>query len=239
MAKSVLIMTHHKAASTLLRRIVTTCFDPQFTVKDYAGEYWKLQEKQRSWNDVYEMLNSNPHSFFKPVGHIYGPLRLNVDIDTEQFRRVIVVREPVSTIESEYVSFAYTHPVPQAGAARGPFLERRDFLRSIDIDQYATIRTPELAVRYRELQGASSEALVLPYRLLVSDLDEWLREYHSFVGIRYPYLFTKAGVRLRERLSSSGRAIHMSRQQDYKSIKLSSRIRAQVEEEMASYRSLF
>ncbi|MCJ2180435.1 hypothetical protein [Novosphingobium album (ex Hu et al. 2023)] len=235
--QSILILTHHKAASTLLRRILLASPDPRYKVVDYAGTFWKTPEEQKSWSSVYEKLNEDPGRFFKATEHIYGPLRDAVDIDPMGFRRVIIARDPVRTLESEYVSFAHTHPEPEGGKARAAFMERRETMKALTADEYALEAMPRLFKRFTELHEVSDGALILPYEMLIRHRKDTIRRYHRFAGIRVPVALTLATIALLEMKPSV--AVHRSRDTNFANVKLTPAVREEIEAKFAPVSSIY
>lgn len=233
MIQSILVLTHHKAASTFLRRMLTSSLTVRYKVLDYAGDYWKRPAEERRWQSVYEMLNEEPEAYFTDTGHIYGPLRDTIDIDLDRFRRVIVARDPAETLVSEYVSFGFTHPLPpEAGGARKAFLARREAIRAMSVDAYADKAMERLHVRMCELaQAQDASALILPYAQIVRQPAEAIARFLDFANIATPSWMVHRIIRVRQS-HSSGR-MHKSRKQDFKEYRLSDEKRAEISAEFA------
>ena len=239
MVKSTIVLTHHKAASTLLRRLVKLNWDYRFTNVDYAGEYWSAKEQERAFGDVYEKINKQPIDYFDSSDHLYGPLRKSVDHNFEGFTKLIIARDPVSTLHSEYVSFAYTHPAPSRGVPRQAFLDRREKLLIIGLEGYIKERYPELLLRMSELADYSKQqdTFVLPYELILKNRKQFIEKFYQSVGSKVPIALVCFGLNIIERKAGVRR--HRSRNEKFNSVKMSTGLQREIALEFDKYKQLW
>jgi hypothetical protein len=221
MTQSAVILTHHKAASTLLRRLIMLNYDFRFRNVDYAGEYWSAKTSQRTYADVYEKINIAPNKYFSSNGCVYGPLRKPIQLDFHDYKKVIVVRDPVSTLVSEFISFAYTHPLPGDGVPKHEFMERRQKLLEIGLDGYAEMRCEGLFERFTELSKYSKNpySFIVPFELLMRDRLEFIKIFYNSIGSCMSAHLAHGLLTIYE--GKRGPRNHRSRLKDFKSVRLS------------------
>jgi hypothetical protein len=228
--QSTVILTHHKAASTLLRRIILANKDPRFSAHDFAGEYWSSPPTEQKWVDVYHKLNSNPDKYFKNRNHVYGPLRKSIEHEFAEYKKIIIARDPVETLVSSYVSFGYTHPIPTGSLARKVFIEERNRILQISLDDYVLDQMTVLKLRFLELQYYSKQQYshVVPYDEIVSDPRAAISKIYRIIGSRMPVSVTMFVIKLLER--RKGVHKHRSRERNFPNLQLSNGVKKEVYE---------
>jgi hypothetical protein len=127
---------------------------------------------------------------FKPQGYVYTVFGGAIEgiPQMEEFRTVLILRDPRDVLTSMYYSSAYSHTVPDAtGNKRRYFLERRAHTRDISIDQFAL----EYAERERAIYQRYTDVLVRKqagihltcYEDMTADFDTWFNDLLAYCGL--------------------------------------------------------
>ncbi len=124
---------------------------------------------------------------FKPQGYVYSNFGGVIEgiPNIEAYRIILMVRDPRDVLTSMYYSSAYSHAVPAATSdKRADFLQRREYIRQISIDQFVL----ENAERERVIYQRYTDLLVYQYPYLhltryeemLSDFDIWFNRLLAY-----------------------------------------------------------
>jgi len=124
---------------------------------------------------------------FHPKGYLYSSFNGWVrDIPgIDDYRKLLVIRDPRDVLTSQYYSTAFSHPIPGRHKRRG-FEHRRERARSLTIDEHVLERVGRLRAVY---ETYATEVLhrpnlrVLTYERLVGDFEAWLEDVAAFTAI--------------------------------------------------------
>jgi hypothetical protein len=128
---------------------------------------------------------------FKPKGYLYSVFGGMVEgIDhMEDYRIVLMVRDPRDILVSLYYSTAYSHALPgEASDKREAFLEKREKAKAQNIDAFVQEQSPRLKSymeRYqRLLTDRWPHAHLLTYEAMTNDFEGWLQKLIAASGCR-------------------------------------------------------
>jgi hypothetical protein len=105
--QSICLFTTHKCASTFFARLLKL-FE---NVSDYKNINFEgyMYLKQLNKKEIF-VDEAFLNDCFKTKGYIYGPLRTYIEIpDIEEYKVVLILRDPRDVMVSHYFSMAYSH----------------------------------------------------------------------------------------------------------------------------------
>jgi hypothetical protein len=124
---------------------------------------------------------------FHPRGYVYSDFGGAFEgiPDIEQYRTVLMVRDPRDVLTSLYYSVAYSHPEPaKNGDKHKPFITDRKHAREIRIDEYVleTAESERLIYQhYTDLMVSKQPGLYLTrYEEMTLDFDSWFRNLLAY-----------------------------------------------------------
>jgi hypothetical protein len=127
---------------------------------------------------------------FKPTGYLYSVFGGMIDgiPKLDQYRVILMVRDPRDVLVSSYYSVAYSHPVPMKGSGKyDHFVAARETARRIGIDEYVVAESDELCrilERYKTLLiDAHPSVYVTRYEDMTSDFEAWLTRLLNACGL--------------------------------------------------------
>lgn len=135
-----------------------------------------------------EQMQAYKH-VFKPHGYLYSVFGGFVEgIDhLEDYRIILVVRDPRDILVSGYYSTAYSHPLPgEQSNKRDSFITKRAWAKQAGIDEYVLTEAPRLLLNlqryHRLLLQPCPHTLVLRYEDMIDDFEAWLRSLLNYTG---------------------------------------------------------
>jgi hypothetical protein len=128
---------------------------------------------------------------FKPQGYLYSVFGGFVEgIDRmEDYKVILMVRDPRDILVSQFYSTAYSHPLPgEASDKRDAFLQKREAARILGIDAFVLQEAPRLKAyldRYQsELLARYPHTVMLRYEDMIADFSRFLDQLCSAAGCR-------------------------------------------------------
>jgi hypothetical protein len=124
---------------------------------------------------------------FHPRGYVYSVFGGAIEgiPSMEEYRTVLMVRDPRDVLTSLYFSAAYSHPLPAAsGDKLKNFITRREHTREISIDEFV-LETAEserrIYQRYTDLMVRKQTGIFLTrYEEMTRDFDGWFRRLLAY-----------------------------------------------------------
>lgn len=177
--RSILLFTTEKCASTYTTKIIeklattnsifTADIEAYFSVKSIDVKH-------------YFSVKENRERVFQLTGRYLGPLRNYYPIENlENYLKVLVLRDPRDVLTSFYFSKLHSHIIISED-----FYKERQKYKDYDIDRFVIEYLPIVKATYQtycdKLLGTSN-LIILPYELLVSDFDTWLDDLIAFLDL--------------------------------------------------------
>ncbi len=175
--QSVVLFSMHRSASTFMI--------------DFLKRLASLSSMRHVWIDP--KLESMPHNKgkhvriippkiqknFSPVGRIYGPHRRFANIpDLQQYKTVMVLRDPRDVLVSLFFAQVYSHGPPPDKQLRIEYLRRSRKAKEQGIDQYVLAGSDNILAIYRAYLKAhkENEILLLTYEEMVTNFPVFLKK---------------------------------------------------------------
>lgn len=136
-----------------------------------------------------EQMQAYQH-LFSPTGFLYSVFGGYVPgiANLDQYRVILMVRDPRDILVSDFYSIRHSHPEPNAkGDKHASFVERRATSLQKTIDQFVLDEAAGYQNRfmaYRELLGKPN-VKVLRYEDMLTDYPAWLQAIADHVEIRW------------------------------------------------------
>ncbi|MGB3535683.1 MAG: sulfotransferase domain-containing protein [Microcoleaceae cyanobacterium] len=181
-AQSIVFFTAHKCASVyinnILRKIVS---DAGVIPIDFAKYLWQ------DGRSIESILNSTQKAekAFKPKGYFYGSFReFRAIPDLDQYKIILILRDPRDVLTSLYFSHAYSHEKPSYLLGKQP--EWRIKALSQTLDEFVIANLPVYKDRYAQYTQnllGKPNVLFLKYEEMVDDFESWLDKLVKFISI--------------------------------------------------------
>ncbi len=182
---SLIFFTTWKCGSSVAGRLIEELATRQaYECIDYQS---KLAEfSYLSDNPVSQMKQA--HFFnkaFQSQGFFYGPIRLYIPIPSlEDYKVILMLREPKDVFTSMYFSFAYSHRMINEHTLK----TRQEYLSS-DVNQMAVKKSKsflqDIYKPYMKMLQKHPHILFVKYEEMVLDCDSWLKRILEYLGIPY------------------------------------------------------
>lgn len=193
--QSIIWFTAHKCGSVCCAEIIhKLAQETGITYIDYETDYWLRGE---SFKKII-IKHKKPTEFFNPVGCIYGPLReFYEEIPSmENYKVVLMLRDPRDVLTSLYFSMAYSHGAPEQ--LKKEMENVRKLALQTTIDDYVLQNSPGFLQTYNEyFQNClgKSNVLVVKYEDMVNDFPAWLNQVINFCQIEVSENFLNSLVK--------------------------------------------
>lgn len=182
--QSIIWFTVHKSASEYIRSEILPKLAQELDMKyiDHEGDYWL---RGKSFKDTLINDKKNSH-FFNPFGCIYGPFRqFYQEIPSmENYKVVLMLRDPRDALTSLYFSLAYSHYLPERRKAEVENV--RNLALKSTIDDYVLEKSYsffDFYKKYCEQCLGKPNVLFLKYEDMVNDLKNWLNTLINFMQV--------------------------------------------------------
>lgn len=173
---SVLFFTVHKSASTFVKNIIFNLEANRLKPVRLGGLVPASQQTE---------LFNNREKMKKvlcPEGYVYGAFRAFYDFpQLEQFKIVLLLRDPRDVLTSQYFSTLYNHPL-----ATKAFFEKRKKFQDYTIDEFVLESAPSFKEKYADYIShllKKPNVLFLKYEDMVTDFEPWLKRLSDFLGL--------------------------------------------------------
>ena len=175
----------HKAGSTLLEKIlIDLCKKASIPVVNPHAVAWR---SGISTNEIGVDLEQA----LRPVGYAYLGFRhtlpLDINLDLETPKKVLLVRDPRDMLTSLYYSHKYSHPFPKShGSAHDIRLKNHVHALSTDIDTFAINNAHHYAHLFNDYKQqllSLTNCKTYRYEDVIFDKEDWLIEMLYFFGL--------------------------------------------------------
>jgi hypothetical protein len=184
---SIIHFTLNRAGSQFVKSLLRRCSEEaglthaDLTLYAYASSFPYL----------YDLPAGQFHKYahaFRPRGYVYSAFNGFLDIPhLDEFRVLLVIRDPRDVLTSRYYSDAFGHPrPPETGDKHIGFDELRASVQATDINDYVLAATPELKHRYQQYLdhlAGRNYACVVRYEDMVTDFPRFLDRVLGFAGL--------------------------------------------------------
>lgn len=179
---SIIHFSLNKSATQYVKKTLNVCVQEsamvQVHIQDYAFASQFPYLDQLSVDEMQEYKH-----IFKPKGYLYsafGGLVEGID-NLDQYRVVLMVRDPRDIIVSDYYSIAYSHPEPTSISSKYEgFHINRKLVKHQSLEEFALQSWEKIngiLERYRDqLLIKYPHVYVTKYEDMVSDFESWLSD---------------------------------------------------------------
>lgn len=178
---SILHFSFNKAATQFVKSVLVQCAERNGMVPVEIHEYAFHSDFPYLDHLTSQEMKRYQH-LFKSRGYLYSVFGGMIEgiPNLQDYKVVLMVRDPRDLLVSEYYSVAHSHPVPSApGDKREVFLALRDTAQSSSIDDYVLGESDKIVDNLNRYQSLLLDkhpnALVTSYGQMTSDFDSWLR----------------------------------------------------------------
>lgn len=180
--QSILFYTAHKCASVytgqILKSLTKNIGMIPIDIENYVPFKFDKQVKELSNHEKKEIIEAN---FFQPNGYFYGPLRHlrweKEALALEDYKILLMLRDPRDALTSRYFSQAYSHSLPRVKTAAERMLKSRKEALVTPIDEWVLRYVSGYLKRYENycenLLGRPNVFFV-KYEDMVNDFPTWL-----------------------------------------------------------------
>lgn len=204
---SLLFYTVHKSASDFVGRLLMRIARTQAILRlDWDAFVYNHTEQPlitRFGEDLYNYyigkhsqltpeIESDLKVIFQPKGCLYGPFRSPVSIETipdiDQFRKLLLLRDPRDALTSLYFSVAYSHRVPSHPQSRVKMLRTRQVVRQSEIDEFVLDKSKEWSRKYEhycEKLLSQPDVKFVKYEDMVTKFPAWLDDVIKYWGVSF------------------------------------------------------
>jgi len=189
--QSIVFFTIFRGASSYVSDLLwILAHEKGVTPIDLEGYFWDAGELQRDLCT----RNEGAKAIYKQKGYLYGPFRIfngpfriySEGIPSlENYKVILMLRDPRDVLVSTYFSTAYSHPMPRRNQSEANRLRaaREETLR-MTIDEYVLKKADTVSDIYlrccQELLN-KSYVLFVKYEEMISDFESWLDKIVNFV----------------------------------------------------------
>jgi hypothetical protein len=168
--QSIIFFSTHKCASTLINNILEKLSAKDNLTPIHFSNYLpKAGMDPLYWDE--EFLKTA----FKPNGYYYGAFRMLYDIpNLENYKILLVLRDPRDVLTSHYFSTAFNHPV-----ARAKTIKDREVAQEQGIDEYVLEKADlycDIYTKYCDELLHLPNVLFLKYEDMITEFRPWLGE---------------------------------------------------------------
>ena len=179
---SIIHYSLNKSATQYVKKMLTTCAAESEMVPVHIQDY--AFASVLPYLDTLSDEEIQPYKhLFKPRGYLYsafGGLVEGID-DLDQYRVVLMTRDPRDILVSDYYSNAYSHPEPTSASSKNQsFYDLRNQALEQTVDEFALAQCDLVAEnlrKYRDrLLAQHPHVYVTKYEDMVVDFERWFTD---------------------------------------------------------------
>ena len=176
----------HKCGSTLMNQIFIDICN-QLRIPCIAIPYFAFKQGIPGviWGKC-ERLNSIITDGYCYRGFRSYPWFMRENQLIARRKKILLVRDPRDAIVSAYFSFANSHRQPGKGPALTQFLERREQIKTLDIESYALGQSTQVKRdfdNYNQYLTKNSLLKVYRYEDIIFDKANWIEDMLQFLNL--------------------------------------------------------
>lgn len=185
---SIIHFSMNRAASQFVKRLLCRCAKANGMTPVHLNEFARATELPFFDHMPAEQFQAYRQAF-KPVGYCYsafgGFVRGIEDLD--RYLVVLVLRDPRDMLTSRYYSTAFSHSLPTNPSKAAEFVEFRNQVRSMTVDEFVLKEKDHYCQRYRvyieELENRKN-VHVTKYEDMIGDFETWFDGLLSFCALK-------------------------------------------------------
>lgn len=211
---SIIYFSVNKAATQYVKSILRRCAVKNGMVSigihDYAfnSDFPYLDHLSVEEMKKYEHI-------FKKTGYLYSPFGGMIEgiPNLEDYKVVLLTRDPRDILVSQYYSTSYSHPAPHnMGNKQDDFISQREHAINSTIDDYAiseSDRVYDVFFRYQTLLSDKYNNIYLTtYEQMVSDFETWLTGLINYCELNVSSKFIQSLLKENEDMKPKKENIH-------------------------------
>jgi len=184
---SIIHFSLNRAASQYTKSLLCRCAKENGMTPVHMNEYARSNDLPFLDHLSAQQMQAYQH-VFKPEGYCYsafgGFVRGIPDLD--RYLIILMIRDPRDMLTSLYYSTAFSHSPPADRTKGASFLDYRNHVRQMTVDEFVLSRMDEYSERCRiyvqELEDRPN-VLVAKYEDMIGDFQQWLDEILSFCSL--------------------------------------------------------
>lgn len=177
---SVIHYSVNKAATQYTKRIMLSCGKENGLIPVRMSDY--------AWNKEFPYLFTLSAEEVKPYLHIFRPRGFLYTVfgglvegipNIQDYRTVIMIRDPRDVLVSGYYSYSKSHAVPRSGSKAKEFQAFRDRINNKTVDEHVVEMSQNTRWRmqqYLELRRSCPAVCILRYEDMIADFTIWLEQ---------------------------------------------------------------
>ncbi|MEO8116284.1 MAG: sulfotransferase domain-containing protein [Bacteroidota bacterium] len=178
--KSVIFFTVHKCGSTFTKKTLLTLIGPENIIPIKLSAYLSPEKKEKYYNDPLFM-----RKVLKPRGFLFGAFKdMYPFANLEQYKVILVLRDPRDVVTSSYFSTLYNHPLTAED-----MIKKRKKYADYSIDEYVLEIAPDIQRKYKAYCDdllPDKNVLFLKYEEMVGDFSSWLTKIANYLELENP-----------------------------------------------------
>ena len=191
--QSVLFFTLHKCASVYVNEIFEEV-SKSTSITSVNLDNYLLMSKYPSLNTILDrddaIFQTKLKNSFKPTGYLYNALRypkiVKLVENLDDYRILLMLRDPRDVLTSAYFSFGYTHTLPIVAANRDNFIARRNKIASQTVDEFVLAAKDDWSKMYnfycQNLIGKPN-VLLIKFEDMINNFNSWLSSILEFIDL--------------------------------------------------------
>lgn len=182
---SILFFTTHKCASSFMPKLFAYLCKHRLSLKT-ADLISYLTYTLDATQEAHGFLSKTPYPLHRS-GVLYGPFRFFVPVPCmEDYKIILMLRDPRDIIVSNYYSTAFSHPIPINPDKQKVYLARRNRVLKMTVEEYALDQADFWRRRlelYAERLLPRDNVTFLKYEDMILHTDKWFSELSTGLEI--------------------------------------------------------
>lgn len=185
---SVIHFSMNKAATQYTKDILVQCAQENGMTPAHFNEYAFYTQLPYLTGLSRDEMKDYRH-IFQPHGYLYtafGGFVQGIE-NLEDYRVVLMVRDPRDVLVSWYYSLAYSHSIPPASSSRHQeYLRKRKEARKMTVDEHVLSKSDRMLTIYNNylegLLGHHQDPFMTSYEQMTADFPAWLERLLTYCG---------------------------------------------------------